>query len=128
MSLQRAREQEPSPRWQANYDMLLAQSVAYRVRVLEYMTYLDGFLKNPKALKDPKTTHWRVDARPRTITGEATQADVARAIERFKAVIEAHPGTPYASRAQWEINRGFGVEMVEHYHDPRWDQVKWPKL
>lgn len=126
--LARARHQEPSPRWQANYDMLLAQSVAYRVRAIEYMAYLDGFLKSPKALKDPKTTHWHMVALPRTITGEMTDADVARAKELFQAVITNHPGTPYESRARWEINRGFGVEMVEHYHDPRWDQVKWPKL
>jgi hypothetical protein len=29
-----------------------------------------------------------------------------------------HAGTPWAERAQWELNRGFGVELVPDYEAP----------
>jgi hypothetical protein len=44
-------------------------------------------------------------------------------------VVEEHPGTPYAARAQWELRRGFGVDLVEHSSDPgRGQNVTLPKL
>lgn len=127
-ALTRERQQEPSLRWQANYDIVYAQVIAYKVRVYEYMAYVEAFVQNPKAVKDPKTTHWRVQNRKRTITGDDTAEYVEKANALLREVIEKHPGTPFAARAEWELNRGYGIEMVEHYHDPRHDQVKWPKL
>ncbi len=130
--LKRERQQEPSPRWQANYDLLYAQVLCYKVRVYEYAAYLDAFLKNPKAIKKPDTTFWLTTTRARTITGETTAAYVERAKAMFEAIVANHPGTPYANRANWELGRGFGIELVEDNYDERHytigPTIKTPKL
>lgn len=125
---QRARDQEPSPRWRANYDLLFAQVVAYQPRLHEYGAYLNAFLQNPKAKKDSKSNHWRIDTRKQTTGDERVEAMIERATELLKAVIDEHPGTPYAARAQWELARGFGIELNEIFLDPRRDTVERPKL
>ena len=131
---EKERRFEASHRWQANYDLLLAQSIAYRVRVNEYVAYIDAFMRNPKAKKNPKTTHWRVAFRPRTVaaelptTGEQTSELVEASTRMFKQVIQDHPGTPYAARAQWELGRGYGIYMHEHYNDPRRANIEVPNF
>ena len=45
------REQEADPRWQANYDLIYAQSVAYQARLYEYGVALEEFIKNPKVAR-----------------------------------------------------------------------------
>ena len=42
------REQEADPRWRANYDIILAQLIAYQARIYEYGVALDDFIKAPK--------------------------------------------------------------------------------
>jgi len=113
------REQEVSPRWQANYDLLYAQVVAYKVRVYEYGATLEQFKKQPKPIKDKKTNRWEAVSRRQTVSDETTKAYQDRATQMFKDVIAMHPGTPYATRAQWELRRGFGVDLREEYDDPR---------
>lgn len=124
----RYRREEPSPRWQANFDLLLAQVVAYQVRVYEYAGYMEQFIQQPKLIKDPKTNRWRVALVPHAVTGEETAEYRRRATEMFKKIIADHPGTPYAARAQWEIDRGYGIELVEHWHPPGYGDVTLPKL
>jgi hypothetical protein len=126
--LQAAREKEIYPRWQANYDLMRAQVIAYRVRLHEYGAYLQEFIKNPKPLPLRKEhpnqqpghflvlAHWNVIHVPRTLTGERTRSDIARATELFQAVIARHPNTPWAERAELELKRGFGIELEEEYH------------
>jgi hypothetical protein len=118
-----ARRQETSPRWQANYDLLFAQILAYKVRNFEYAAYLDWFLKNPKVVpltQSPNLllVHWDITTRKETLTGELTAAYIERSKELFQKVIENHPGTPWAARAEWELQRGFGVELVPAYRAP----------
>lgn len=128
------RRYESSHRWQANYDLLLAQTIAYRVRVNEYVAYIDAFMQNPKARENPKTTHWRVAFRPKTIaaelptTGEQTSDLVQASSALFQQVIKDHPGTPYSARAQWEIGRGYGIHMREHFEDPRRATIDVPNF
>lgn len=124
----RYRREEPSPRWQANFDLLLGQTIAYQVRVYEYAAYMEQFLREPKLIKDPKTNRWRVSLLPRAITGEETAAYRQRASDLFRRIIQDHPGTPFAARAQWELDRGYGIELVEHWHPADYGDVKLPKL
>ena len=118
-----ARSQETSRRWQANYDLLHAQILAYKVRNFEYAAYLDWFLKNPKVVpltKEPnlKLVHWDITTRKETLTDELTDSMIAQSKVLFQKVIDEHPGTPWAARAQWELRRGFGVHLVPHYRAP----------
>ena len=118
-----ARSQEISPRWQANYDLLYAQILAYKVRNFEYAAYLDWFLKNPQVVpltKSPnlKLVYWDIGTRKETLTGELTASMIEQSKVLFQEVIDKHPGTPWAARAQWELRRGFGVHLTPHYRAP----------
>ncbi|HEY1066387.1 MAG TPA: VWA domain-containing protein [Pirellulales bacterium] len=121
---QRERDREDSPRWQANYDLIYAQTVCYQVRLFEYGAYLDGFLKKPLPVTNPRgpskpTTHWTIGLRKETLTAEKTKTYVERADALFRKVISDHPGTPWAARAAAELQHGYGVNLWEDYIDPR---------
>jgi hypothetical protein len=122
-AMEHLRKQEPSPRWQANYDVLYAQLVAYQARMFEYGAYLEEFGANPKIAprtRPPNLTHvhWDIRTRQKIITGEKVQPYIDRATAMFKAVIANHPSTPWAARAEWELARGFGVELIPDYDGP----------
>ncbi len=131
------REKEIYPRWQANYDLIYAQVLAYKVRLFEYKAYLEYVLKNPEVLKpsikppSPRTTYtdWAINYRQETITGDLTKSYIQRSRDLFQKVIDDHHGTPWASHAQDELNRGFGIHLVQRWDDPRRGQgVTLPKL
>ncbi len=116
----RLRDDESSLRWQANYDLIHAQLLAYKVRIYEYGVYLDQFVNNPKvppmkSLPNRYLHSWAITTRKKTLTGELTQPTIDRANELFAQVIKNHPGTPWAARANWERNRGFGVKLYPYY-------------
>jgi len=128
------REQEADPRWQANYDLIFAQVVAYQARIYEYGVALEEFLRAPKTAPPMKDTlhleHWDLHTVSQVRTEEA-KPYIDRAKVLFEEVIELHPGTPWAARAQWERGRGFGADIVPDYHPPYRDvtpTIKVPKL
>ncbi|HQU46286.1 MAG: hypothetical protein B7Z73_16745, partial [Planctomycetia bacterium 21-64-5] len=127
------RSREQSFRWQASYDLMYAQVITYRIRIQEYAAYLEEFVKHPKEVTNPMgtghpTTHWDIRTRKPTITGDKTKVDIERATALLKEIVRLHPGTPYAARAEWELHRGFGVELIEARYDPRRGSVKVPSL
>lgn len=118
-----AREQETSPRWQANYDLLRAQLYAYQARIYEYGAYLEFFIRNPKIVpinKPPNyfLSHWEISTRKELVTEKESRPYIDRATMLFKKLIADHPGTPWAARAEHELARGFGVELFPHYDFP----------
>jgi hypothetical protein len=137
--IKRKRDAEPNARWRANYDLIYAQVVAYKVRLYEYGAYLDWFGRNPKPILNPyknvegfpvQSTHWELGWRTETLTDATTKEYQELSRKLFQKVLEEHPGTPWAARAEWELARGFGVELVEAYDDPRRAAlgIKLPKL
>jgi hypothetical protein len=122
-AMQRERREEASPRWQANYDIMYGQVVAYQARMYEYGAYLEEFIKNPKTAplkKSPNLTlvGWEITTRHETLTGEKIKPYVERASVLFRDVIKNHAGTPWAARADVELKRGYGVHLVEDYDPP----------
>ncbi len=116
------REQEPEPRWQANYDLMMAQVGAYQARVYEYGAFLEEFIKNPRQFplnKAPnlRLDHFHIRTKKKTLT-EAAVAYVEKSNELFKITQENHPGTPWAARAEWELKRGFGIDITPVYYGP----------
>ncbi len=117
------REDELNARWQANYDLIYAQLIAYQARVYEYGAALETFIRNPKQvplLMPPNRRLIRWDLRNRLALSaeEVSRPYIDRATELFEKVIELHPGTPWAERAADEIKRGFGLEIVPVYRAP----------
>lgn len=115
------REQEADPRWQANYDIILAQLIAYQARIYEYGVALDAFIAAPKTappMKGGKVhMHWDIHTIKQTRTEEA-KPYIERANNLFAEIKKTHPGSPWSARAAWEQQRGFGVDLRPEYRTP----------
>ena len=116
------RDREKEPRWRAHYDLMLAQVVAYKARVYEYGAYLTIFKVNPKPF-DPPTANrvlrdWELRERGKTVADKITKPLAEDATNQFRAIIAEYDGTPWATRAEFELSRGFGIDLVPHYRNP----------
>ncbi len=128
------REQEADPRWQANYDIILAQLIAYQARIYEYGVALDAFIADPKSAEpmrgNRQLVHWDIRTVPRTLTEDA-KPYIDRATAMFEQIQSDHPGSPWAARARWELQRGYGVDLAPEYRVPYRtvaDPIPVPKL
>ncbi len=147
------RDAEPSLRWRANYDLMNAQLMAYRVRLFEYGIALGQFGKNMPRLipaKTPPHNRWEIrhgsnkllmpDAQQEKalgVTAEQLRSYHREALQQLASVRETHQGTPWAMRAQWEEGRRFGATFRSWYYQrpkprpnnkPRPKPVPLPKL
>ncbi|WP_339732773.1 VWA domain-containing protein [uncultured Gimesia sp.] len=143
-SIKPLRAQEKSPRWRAAYDLTLAQCQAYRVRLFQYCLAMDQHAKNMPPLKEKKNNEWNVRRVKKILPPDPVQVKLTKvnveklneqlkkAETQYKLVIKEHPGTPWAQRAQYELNGGFGMQFDEGFRDPRYSKVgkeiKLPKL
>jgi hypothetical protein len=134
-SVKKLRDKEPAERWRANYDLMHAQCLAYRVRLFQLLLSLDAHQKNKPVPKDSKNNYWDIRRvqemlEPDKEQVRQTKVDMAElkkqnevAKAEFKEVVNRHPGTPWARRAQWELANGFGMKFGEAYWDPRYDKL-----
>ncbi|HEV8066287.1 MAG TPA: vWA domain-containing protein [Planctomycetaceae bacterium] len=139
-----ARAEEASQRWRANYDLLCAQCLAYRVRLFQFLLAIDQHVKAAPVPMTPKTNCWNVQRRRQMLPPDDEQvlqtninlkelvAQEKRARELFQLVLTEHAGTPWARRAEYELGVGFGMNFVEGFADPRYSEVgktiKLPKF
>jgi hypothetical protein len=98
------REKEPSLRWQAHYDYILAQLLARTAYVSEYDLML-GKIRKDELPELPLNRHggWRLASCARLESGKDVKAMASQAKKLFAKVIKEHPGTPWevlAKRAQ----------------------------
>lgn len=117
------RKDELNARWQANYDLIYAQIIAYQARVYEYGAALETFIRNPKQVPqvmppNRRLVRWDLRGRLDLSAEEVSRPYINRASELFEKVIELHPGTPWAERASEELKRGFGLEVMPVYRAP----------
>lgn len=138
------REKEQSQRWRANFDLTYAQVLAYRVRLFQFLLVMDEHLNNfPKPASEQHNV-WNVQRTPDMQTPTDRQVKLTKvdteelnkqlgiARAQFEFVRKTHPGTPWANRAELELNRGFGMRFQSEFRDPRYDRVgseiKFPTL
>lgn len=129
------RENESSPRWRADYDLASAQLVAYRVRLFQFLLVMDSYLNNLPLPQNKQHNVWNVRRTQEMTTPSDRQVkltrvdldelkeQLAKARTRFQAVIENHPGTPWANRAEYELKLGFGMRWDSSFRDPRYDRL-----
>ena len=123
--LAKVREREPEKRWQAHYDLMLAQTVAFQVKAYEYRALMASIVKAPPMPKrqpgaDLMIT-WVVDHSKAPLAPPNETAKKYAAAERLlKQVIAQHPKTPWADLAQDAINRGLSVQLNEWHHNPKY--------
>ncbi|MGC3966737.1 MAG: vWA domain-containing protein [Pirellulales bacterium] len=126
------RDRDPSLRWRANFDTTYAQTIAYQVRLKEYISYIKAFVQTPKAIRNElgdarPTNRWDGHYVRRTLVNDdATTRQREEATRLFQQAVADHPGTPWAARAEYELARGYGLELREDYEDPRRAGVKVP--
>ncbi len=135
------RAKEASTRWRAGYDLALAQVYIFRIRLFQYLLAMDKHANKMPPLKNPKSNkwafHWDRNAaiapdeaqyeRIKSAFGmkmtreeylEMVKTEEAASINRLKAIIADHPGTPWARRAETELNWGFGFRVDDYLYDP----------
>ncbi|MCE9532763.1 MAG: hypothetical protein K8T89_16830, partial [Planctomycetes bacterium] len=122
-SVQGQRDRESSYRWRANFDLLHAQTMAYRVRLQEYVAYLQAFQQNPKPVTNKfgaakPSNRWVTKMVARRLTGDEHKDTIERATALFKQVIADHRDTPWAARAEFEMKRHYGIDFDEGYVAP----------
>jgi hypothetical protein len=126
-SLVRLRDREPEKRWQAHYDLMLAQIVAYQIKAFEYRACLQEMIANPphpNKMPSPELmVEWVIDhSHDRKAPKEMTAKKYAQAEKLLKEVIARHPRTPWADLAQDELNRGLGAQRNEWHHNPKYSE------
>jgi hypothetical protein len=137
------RAQEAELRWRASYDLAVAQLQMFRLRLFQYLLAMDRHFNQMPAVKDPKSNRWDFywDAAAAIVPDEIqyerlsssfgmkltrdeylemVKTEETAAIERMKAVVADHPGTPWARRAETELSWGFGFRVSERH----WDDVR----
>jgi hypothetical protein len=123
--LAKAREREPEKRWQAHYDLMLAQTVAFQVKAYEYRALMASIVKSPPAPKRQASSDlmitWVVDHSQKPLAPKnETAKKYAEAERLLKQVIARHPKTPWADLAQDALNRGLSVQLNEWHHNPKY--------
>jgi hypothetical protein len=123
---------EASPRWRANFELVYAQTIGYQLRLHEYIQVLQNFAEKPDPIKNDlgpnrPTTHWELGWRRELVTGDKHKDLLERTTAALQAVIKHHPGTPYAARAEFELNRGWSCRFREEHHHPDRNKVAVPK-
>ena len=81
----------------------------------------DAFIRKPKVVplaKGPNTklSHWDITTRKQLVAVEVSQPYIDKATKMFQQIIKDHSGTPWAERAQAELTRGFGIDLVPDYN------------
>lgn len=136
------RASEESTRWRANFDLMHAQVLGYRVRLFQALLALDQHAKNPQAPKNKMSNEWHLQRTPKMMAPDAqvvkaTKIDMDElkkqeqtARDLLNQVVKDHPRTPWARRAEWELAYGFGFQIIEGFRDPRYrdlKDIKFPK-
>jgi hypothetical protein len=101
---------------------MMAQIVAYQARAYEYGAFLEGFINSPQTFpitKPPNLTlnHFHIRTKKPVATKDSIPY-IEKSNELFKIVQQNHPGTPWAARAEWELKRGFGIDITPVYYGP----------
>jgi hypothetical protein len=123
--LRKLRDREPEKRWQAHYDLMLAQTVAFQVKAYEYRSLMASIVKSPPVLKRQPAPDlvvtWVVDhSKTPLAPRNETAKKYAEAERLLKDVIFRHPKTPWADLAQDTLDRGFSVQLNDWHHNPKY--------
>jgi hypothetical protein len=121
----KVREREPEKRWQAHFDLMLAQTVAFQVKAYEYRALMASIANAPPAPKGQPRADlvitWVVNHSKKPLAPlNQTAKKYAEAERLLKEVIIRHPKTPWADLAQDTIDRGFSVQLDEWHHNPNY--------
>jgi hypothetical protein len=121
----KVRDREPEKRWQAHYDLMLAQTVAFQVKAYEYRALMASIVKAvpaPTRPADPDlVVTWVVNHSQKPLAARNdTGKKYAEAERLLKEVIIRHLKSPWADLAKDTLNRGFSVQFDEWHHSAKY--------
>jgi len=124
-AMAKTREREPEKRWQAHYDLMLAQTIAFQVKAYEYRALMMSIVKSPPVPKGQVNSDlmitWVVDHSKKPLASRnETAKKYAEAERLLNQVIARHPKTPWADLAQDTLSRGLSVQLNEWHHNPKY--------
>src|SRR5262249_49762229 len=104
------RDKEPSRRWQAHYDYVLAQLKARMVYVNEYNTMLARVKRDELPPLDPALHNgWRLAASDKVQSPKEVK-DLANDVKKLlSGIVKDHPGTPWEVLAKRERFTALGL-------------------
>lgn len=114
----RVREKEQSRRWLAHYDLIRGRLLALKVRCIEYTSQCAKMKLNTPKFANPKSNAWRLVPDTQVHISDKGAAAAKEAEEILKRVVTDHPGTPWATLAQRELQHPLGLKWVETYVPP----------
>jgi hypothetical protein len=117
MSGLEARETETVPRWKAGFDLALGRVLAHSVRTDGYNDTL-AMMKSGQAFKDPKNNVWQLQPAAEVTISSRLKRDAELATSLLQAVVDEHPGTPWAYLAEKELEVPMGWKWTEEYEAP----------
>jgi hypothetical protein len=125
--LRKHREREPEKRWQAHYDLMLAQTVAFQVIAYEYGALMTQLAQSPQKPTKQSTAEvtiaFRVDHSAKPLASSTrTAKKYAEAKRLLEEVIVKHPNTPWADLAKDTLDRGFSVYLHQWEHSPKYQE------
>jgi hypothetical protein len=104
------RGKEPSKRWQAHYDYVLAQVKARMAFVHEYNTALARVKRDELPALDPKRhTGWRLVAQEKLQSASDVRGLAADARKLLDTLVAEHPGTPWEVLAKRDRSTFLGL-------------------
>jgi hypothetical protein len=104
------RDKEPSPRWQAHYDYILAQLLARTAYISEYDLMLGKIRKDELPELRSMHTGWRLASCEKMQSGKDVKELAAQAKQLFAKLIQEHPGTPWEVLAKRDRLTALGLE------------------
>jgi hypothetical protein len=129
------RNKEPAGRWRANFDLMYAQLHVYLIRTQEYVAFLDYWHGGNLnwAMNGPPTPgpNGRLEAwhivphkeliyllRPNTAHVKDVDGRLQTAITLLQNVIKEHNDTPWAFRANRQLELGFSFKIKAYIAPP----------
>jgi hypothetical protein len=107
------RDREPSRRWQATYDYVLALLQGRIAYVYEYNYMLGQIRKDALPPRDPsRHSGWRLTSQEKLQSGAEAKKMAAASRKLLDKVIKEHPGTPYEVLAKREKLNPLGLEWT----------------
>ena len=115
-------ELEESRRWRANYQLALATVECALARLYSWTAFVEFLDKRRPSFDRANVSRTNnvmtIHESEELIDDAQIHSMVKLALERCRNIIEEHPGTPWATLAEWEMNIPFGFSKTEYYIPP----------
>ena len=119
----RKKRESRSKRWEANYDLVLAQLYKFKFLLRQYGAVLENLQKGNVRKPDAKKrvtgiTIAFVEEGGKFTGGEGAKKDYDKAVAKLELVKSKHPNTPWAVIAEQEKNGIKPLEVRYDYYKP----------